>query len=261
MTNSKKLYTRLQPINRVSVVDIQQMYDVFRRYYDLRDLDTFVRDLSKKTAIVIVRERESNRVVGFSTLLAMDIKVGGKTARGVFSGDTIMEKEYWGSKALNNRIAQYMFAEKLRNLGKPVYWMLISKGYKTFLLLTNNFMAYYPNRENRHPHLKKVVEHYCDRLFPGCYDEKTGVLDFGDRSMFLKGEVAGITEEMREAQPNIAFFEERNPEWARGTELPCVGVLDMPNFLRFAMRAMKGKKSRKSTAAAFAQRAGVESTS
>ena len=38
MTNSKKLYTRLQPINRVSVVDIQQMYDVFRRYYDLRDL-------------------------------------------------------------------------------------------------------------------------------------------------------------------------------------------------------------------------------
>ena len=42
----------------------------------------------------------------------------------------------------------------------------------------------------------------------------------------LKGDVAEITDAMRRENHKIDFFEQRNPEWRRGTELPCVGVFD-----------------------------------
>ena len=56
---------------------------------------------------------------------------------------------------------------------------LISKGYKTYLLLANNFHYYYPHPENSYPQLEPIVRHYCEEMFPGCYDAERGVLDFG----------------------------------------------------------------------------------
>ena len=43
-----------------------------------------------------------------------------------------------------------------------LYWLLISKGYKTYLLLANNYYVYYPNIKDENQHLSEVVEHYCE---------------------------------------------------------------------------------------------------
>lgn len=55
----------------------------------------------------------------------------------------------------------------------------------------------------------------------------------------MKGEVAPITEEMRVKNPNIHFFEQKNPTWVTGTELPCIGRLGWKDLARFPVKLMR----------------------
>lgn len=50
--------------------------------------------------MILVEEKPTKRVVGFSTLKTLDMNVAGRQVKGVFSGDTIIEEKYWGSRAL-----------------------------------------------------------------------------------------------------------------------------------------------------------------
>lgn len=146
--SSMGIYARYYSLKKISITDIQQMYGVFQRYYDNTDLDTFLKDISRKSGAILVRSKEDDRVVGFSTIVSMDMTVGERRGKGIFSGDTIIERDYWGSRALQTCFARLMLWEKLRSPHKPVFWLLISKGYKTYLLLANNFKRYYPNPDN-----------------------------------------------------------------------------------------------------------------
>ncbi len=116
----------------------------------------------------------------------------------------------------------FFIKKMLSNPFRPVYWFLISKGYKTYLLLANNFIHYYPCHTRENQQLEDIMKGYCNYLFPEYFNEKKKILDFGKGAQFLKGGVAEITAEMCEKFPKIAFFNERNPTWDRGTELPCV---------------------------------------
>ena len=74
--------------------------------------------------------------------------------------------------------------------GDDLYWFLISKGYKTYLLLTNNFYNYYPNVNGGDERYRRVTEAYCEALFPEAFDRKRMLLDFGNEYVCLKGDVA-----------------------------------------------------------------------
>jgi hypothetical protein len=58
------------------------------------------------------------------------------------------------------------------------------------------------------------------------------LLDFGTDYVALKAGVAEISPAERARDPNIGFFEERNPTWNRGTELPCLADCDYGSFLQ-----------------------------
>lgn len=228
-----QVIARYRPIDRVSPGDVLKMYSIFQRYYENADIDTFLRDMSRKTGVFLMLRRDDKEIVGFSTVAKMDLTIGGKAIKGVFSGDTIIEQEYWGSRALPLAFFMYLLRTVLRHPLTPVFWLLISKGYKTYLLLNNNFFRFYPHPENRYQEYRPLVEEYCERLFPGYFDPQRGVLDFGHDYQRLKADVAPITDEMRAANKAIAFFEACNPEWRRGTELPCVGRAGFPDALRY----------------------------
>ncbi|HRH92256.1 MAG TPA: hypothetical protein PLW01_10105 [Agitococcus sp.] len=241
------------PISKIDVHDIRQMYGIYSQYYERTTWDIFLRDLSKKTGAFLLSCPKEGRIVGFSTILVMDMVVQGEAARGVFSGDTIIEREYWGSRALQVAFYKFVVLEKLRHPRQSIYWLLISKGFKTYLLLANNFTTYYPNPEGKHDYLADVVDDYCQQMFAEYYDADSRILDFGTDYQCLKGDVAEITEKMCRDNQKIRFFEERNPDWRRGTELPCVGVLDFENLskyvLKFANKAVsKGRRDAIQTA-------------
>jgi len=226
-----KTYTQYTFLTDISVKDIRDMFRVFCRYYENTSLDQFITDLGKKQGAFIVRRRVDNVIVGFSTLGVYHMTVDGKKVRGIFSGDTILEKEYWGNRAINAEFVKRVLIEAIKDPFTAQYWFLISKGYKTFLLLSRNFPEYFPHPQQENTHMKNIVETYCDQLFPGCLDRNSMVLDFGDGYNCLKNNVTPITDEQRQEE-DIAFFEQKNPEWTRGCELPCVARVDFTTFFQ-----------------------------
>lgn len=238
MDNNKKGGVLTASYSRIAKIDvhvIRQMYKVFSQYYENTSWEVFLHDLSKKTGAFILRN-PTGRVVGFSTVMTCRIQVGGRPVHGVFSGDTIIERAYWGSRALQLEFFKFLIAEKARHPLRPIYWFLISKGFKTYLLLANNFYTYFPRHDGQDEYLGDIVDAYCEQMFPAYYQRERRLLDFGHDYSPLRGDVAEITERMRHENSKIRFFEGCNPEWRRGTELPCVGEVSWKDLLRFTVR-------------------------
>ena len=230
--------TRFYTMKNVSVTQLLEMYTLFIQYYNNADLDTFTQDMGKKTGVFILEDKSRKCIVGFSTWVEVDLIQGGEKALGIFSGDTVVDKAYWGNKELQKCFAKKLFATKLKKPNRQIFWLLISKGYKTYLLLTNNFDQFYPNHQIHNEKLEAIVDDYCNQLYPSAYCQQSRLLDFGQEYQNLKEGVAGITPEMKEENPDIRHFEELNPTWSNGTELPCVGEVTISALLDFMKRNM-----------------------
>lgn len=234
--HTEKTRTFYQPISRITVTHIKQMYELYQSYYENTALDIFINDLSKKTGVIIVTRKSDDQLVGFSTQVIMNLTVDGKKVRGIFSGDTIIDKRYWG----NNRLSSEFYKLVVRNIvfrppWIPLYWFLISKGYKTYLLMTNNSYKFYPrvggNPGHQDEHYRHITQSYCEQLFPEAFDREKMILNFGNDYVRLKGDVADITPELASQNENIAFFDKVNPGWRQGNELPCLAALDYHSIL------------------------------
>lgn len=224
--------TYYRPIQRVTAQDIQQMYALYEAFYEKTSLSIFLNDLAKKSGVILLRSKVTGRIAGFSTQTFFNIVVDGKRVRGIFSGDTIIDPVYWGNNALVTTFYRRLIVERFKHPFTPFYWFLISKGYKTFLLLTNNFYEYYPRATREDARLKRITEAYCQQLFGDYFDPQRMLLDFGQDYVRLKSNVARITPELAQADRDIAFFEKINPTWEVGTEVPCIGVFDYTTLLR-----------------------------
>lgn len=227
------------PINEITSTDIKEMHQLFIQYYDNAGYDTFKNDLSQKDAVFMIRKKDTNEIVGFSTVVKKKIDglKKGRNCYAVFSGDTLVDKEFWGTTSLHFTAIRYIVMEKLKNPTSAIFWFLITKGYKTYLIMANNLNNCYPAYDNENdPKMEKVLKKLCMNFFPKNYDEKSGLLLFGDGYMKLKGNVAEITEEMKEKYPKIRFYEKVNPTWRMGTELPCTVELSFANLSNAIVR-------------------------
>jgi hypothetical protein len=251
------LRTHYQKIRSLSVFDIMRMHAIFEANYANGPIDTFMSDLSKKDGVFVVRKKTTDEIVGFSTLGIYEFEHQGRKVRGLFSGDTIIEKTYWGSRTLQTAFAIKLLIEAVTHPFSRQYWLLISKGYKTYLLLTKNFPDHYPRRGQDSPQLQELVVNYCETLFPGKLDRQSMTLNFGENANCLKQDVAGIDDDLRTSEPDVRFFEQRNPNWQRGVELPCIGRADLATFSwaiwPFLWKAWFKRAKKKSTAAGVAQ--------
>ena len=115
--------------------------------------------------------------------------------------------------------------EKIKHPFSNVWWFLISKGYKTYLLLANNFHEYYPRVGVDTPENKKdILECLAEKIYPNRFDRNTGLIKFeSEKHEKLKIFVAPITDQMCEKNKKIKFFQDSNPEWEKGDELACIG--------------------------------------
>jgi hypothetical protein len=216
--------------------DRAEMFTLMRKYYDAVTEETFQADLSRKDAVILLRDR--NAIQGFSTLVMLRVTLARKSVYGVFSGDTVIEKRYWGQRALPKAFLRYLFREKLKRPFSPLYWLLISKGYKTYLMMANNFAEHFPRREmEMPPDRKAIAEAFYLKLFPKDYNPATGLIRFPAVACRLKSGVAEISNELTASNPRIAFFEQANPEWRSGVELACLARMTLVMPLIYAVKA------------------------
>lgn len=199
-----------------------QMLALMQLCYAGVSAERFAKDLAEKQYVILLSVRRTAELVGFSTLRVAEDMLGGRPVEVAFSGDTVIHPDWWGQKELQVQFARFMFSRKLRHPLRPVLWLLLSGGYKTYLLAVNNFPRTLPRHDwEAPPERTAFLQSLASRWFGAQYDAARGTLRFAGTHYRVRDGIAPIDRAAR-AHPHIAFFAERNPGHVDGEELVCL---------------------------------------
>lgn len=211
----------------IDLDELSRMYHLFSQYYEGHPFEVFKRDLYEKDDVILLKDAETKEIQGFSTILKVEIKKGNKSFYGIYSGDTVVANDYWGSPALGIMFLKYLWIEKVKNPFRPLYWFLISKGYKTYLLMANNFNVHYPRiEEPTTEHHQSLMDSFYSEKFKDKYIPEKNLIVPSGETCHLKMDVADIHCNML-GIPRVKFFQEKNPEWQKGSELCCIAEMSI----------------------------------
>jgi hypothetical protein len=172
--------------------------------------EQFEHDLAEKNQVILLED--GGRLRGFSTLLIYD-----SSARAVYSGDTIVHRDAWGSSALART-----WLEAVRVL-RPEYWLLITSGFRTYRFLPVFWKEFWPRHDapQRPALLDTLARERCGSRYAD------GLVRF-DAPQVLRNGLKEIPPN-RLTDPHVAFFAQANPGHDRGDELVCLCPLTPAN--------------------------------
>ena len=249
MTPAGRLTTEIVPVAALAAGEVRGLFALFSRHYEHVDAGRFEADLREKDCVILLRDSGTGAVRGFSTQQVLRFTVDGEALQALFSGDTIIDPAFWGDQELVRGWCRFAGGVRAAAPGTRLFWLLISKGYRTYLYLPLFFRRYLPAPGwSASPFEQQVIDTLAAVKFAPYYRRETGRLEFPDRRGNLTPALAAIPEGRR-ADPRVQFFLERNPTYALGTELVCLAEISPANMRSIAGRAL-GEAERLATAPA-----------
>ena len=218
--------------------DIRAMFRVFSENFNGASMRIFERDLSNKNWIIQLKDAETGVLEGFSTLALYETTFNDKPLSVVYSGDTIIRQEFWGTPELPRSWIKAVL-EKSANMPQPLYWLLISSGYKTYRFLTVFYKEFYPHKDHPTPsEMQSLLDYLAAKRFGVDYRPTLGIVRFAEGATPLRDGVADVTNE-RLHDPDVAFFVERDPDYINGDELVCLTRVHPDNFTAAGRRMVR----------------------
>ncbi|QKE63610.1 hypothetical protein HNE05_09645 [Aquipseudomonas campi] len=237
---SGKLASRRIAVSELDSDTIAQMWSVFCGYYADISRDRFLADLHEKQFVLLLLDSGDRSVQGFTTIQVLQRHFAGKPYLAVYSGDTIINEAYWGQSALQAGFYRFLMGLKARHPLTPLYWFLISKGYKTYLLFSRGCADHWPRYDRPTPdHVLGIIDQLSREKFADDWKPELGLLQFATPAGRLKEGVAPV-DDAALAYPDIRYFVERNPGHAQGDELCCLGAINAKTGVSYV-----GKLARK----------------
>jgi hypothetical protein len=227
----------------VDVADVtppqrEAMFALMTAHYAEVGRAAFEADLAEKRWVIRVRDPGSGRLCGFSTQTLLTAEVDGEQVTALFSGDTIIHREFWGDPALTHVWGRLALALIEAYAGEELYWFLISQGYKTYRFLPVFFHEFYPRHDAPTPdRVTAVIDALAGGRYPRSYDAASGVVRAAPGQYRLRAGLADVTRE-RLRDPHVRFFQASNPGHGRGDELCCLAPLTRANFTPAAYRVI-----------------------
>ena len=216
-------------IEQLTMKQTKKMYALMAQYYDNIIEETFYCDLLKKVEVVLLCD-DTGDFHGFTTL---DVVFYDEHTQLLFSGDTIIEKEYWANNDLSQSWIKNAFSHADKFNG-TTYWLLFTKGHKTYKFLHTFFNTFYPCVDQTTPqHLQQIIDGFMVEKYASQYQD--GVLNA--RKDFLKTEFSD-SDKMNLKNKHTAFFLEKNPNYAKGDELVCMTQIALENLNRVGVRML-----------------------
>lgn len=210
------------------------MYALYDRYYGGGDATTFRTDLEHKSHLVWLVEGE--RLRGFSTLATQSFHTFTQDARAVFSGDTIIDHQFWGEQALARAFCRFAGALKAQRPEQPLYWFLISKGYRTYRYLHAFAHRYFPHpNEATPPDMQARMHELARARFGSAYRPELGIVRFEPVRGYLRPPWNEVRDGLQ-PRPEVRHFLARNPGYVAGDELVCLAELSASNLRSIARR-------------------------
>jgi hypothetical protein len=214
------------------------MFGLLNRYYENVNIADFQADLAEKQWVIMLLDRQTGDLRGFSTQTLMQAEVEGAPVRALFSGDTVVAKEHWGERALVRTWGRLALSLIDKYAPEQLYWFLISKGYKTYRFLPLFFHQFYPRYESPTPGwASRLIHGFGGERSRHLYDAAVGIIRAGPHKERLRAGVADPTTE-RLRDPHVRYFVAQNPGYGRGDELCCLAPLSRANFTAAAYRVI-----------------------
>ena len=242
-----RLVASVVPHTAVTLEERRQMFALLRKHFACTSRERFEADLREKETVILLRDAGSGRIQGFSTLMRMTAELDRRDVVAFFSGDTIIDREYWGETTLSRAWGQVVFGEADRiaaeRPGTSVYWFLICSGYKTWRFLPVFFRQFYPNADGPTPlGVRRLLDTLATRKFGDQYVPAEGVVRFREATPLRPG-VADVTDgRLRDSQ--VAFFARVNPGHAAGDELACLAEISRSNLTKAGLRMVSSHERR-----------------
>lgn len=215
--------------------EIDRMFEIYSASYCDTSRPRFDQDFQDKTHCIVLRYADET-IVGFTTLKRYERTWSGQSIRVIFSGDTIIDREHWGSQQLAfawMRLAGEIWQEQP---DVPLYWFLICKGHRTYRYLGAMALNYAPRAGVvTDPAVQALADHLAVERFGEAYDPATGVLSFRVPQGRLTTELAQVPAPHLRLE-NVAYFLQKNPHYASGDELVCLCELHPDNLRPMALR-------------------------
>ncbi len=236
------LVSEVKTPGELSAADADALFALHAAHYEGADPEQFRRDLFEKHWVILLRAETGPgaacRIVGFSTQKLVDARAA-CGVRALFSGDTVIHREYWGTQQLVRAWCRLAGALLACERETPLYWFLISKGHRTYLYLPLFFREFYPRHDRpTPPEIQRVMDHLAGTRYPAEYDPGAGLIRpapaASDR---LRPELDGAPQ--RGHNPHVAYFVARNPDYRRGTELVCLARVAPENMRGAARREVE----------------------
>lgn len=220
------------PVGELADGDVKRMFTLMDTHFSDMEWERFLLDLKEKETVLLMRNPEDGQVEGFSTAMVIDTELDHESIRTVFSGDTIINREFWGEKTLGILWLQYVFQVKKESPDKRVFWFLISMGYKTYRLLRLFFKDYWPRHSVPTPAFEqKLIDHLGASKFGQHFNKERGIISFSGSREKLRCGVAEV-DSSKLGDKDIAFFVEKNPGWVHGDELLSIAEISKENLNR-----------------------------
>lgn len=201
------------------------MYLLLRENFQGVERKQFEADLREKNWVILIWQGEE--LIGFSTLLVYESRFENELFTIVYSGDTIVAKEAWGSMALPKAWIAKVNEIRRNYPGGSYYWLLLTSGFRTYRFLPVFWREFYPvYRVGTPPAKQRLLDHLAEERFATQY--RDGVVKF-KLPQVLAGDLNKVPEGRRK-DPHVQFFLERNPGCFGGEELVCLTELKEENL-------------------------------
>lgn len=237
----RSLVASTVPVASVDARTRDAAFALFAGAYEGVSRARFERDLAEKQYVILLRDGASGALKGFSTVLVRDVVTGGRATTIVFSGDTVVDRAYWGQKQLQLAFVRLMVALRLRAPRRRLCWFLLSKGWRTYLLLANAFPRSVPRHDVADDAgLRAMLDALASERYGDDYDGAHGVVRHATPHERVRDGVAPVTPALL-GNPHVRFFVARNPDHASGVELACLADVRLRDLARAAARALAAR--------------------
>lgn len=228
------LKQELRAIDEVTQAEESRLLALMERHYAGITPGRFHHDLRAKTGVILLRDR-SEVLRGFSTYQIEEKNVDGRSLRIVFSGDTVIQCEYWGGTALFRGFGS-LVRDMADDRGPTPYWFLTSKGHRTYRMLPLFFQEFFPSTGVETPKwAARLIGALGTERFGQAFDASRFVVRHGGQADHLRTDLARVPERLT-ADPHVRFFLDHNPGYTVGDELACLARLTPDNMQPHARR-------------------------
>lgn len=216
-------------VKELTAPQIDIMYSIMETYYANTTCESFIAALKEKQDAVLLLD-ENAKICGFTTLAIFHFD---ENTQLLYSGDTIVEQEFWGRHNLSFAWIENAL-KHAEGFSGTTYWFLLSKGYKTYKYLHTFFNKYYPCVDTKtSPKIQRIMDTFAQQQYGDKY--VNGVWKAGND--YLKGEYDS-TSDAANRDKNTAFFLKNNPGYASGDELICLCEINISNLNKFGRRVL-----------------------